>query len=58
MANGRTEDDDYGDLRLQSGSLAIDVGDNALIPDGVITDLDGNYRIANGTVDIGAGRGI
>ncbi|MGD9125921.1 MAG: choice-of-anchor Q domain-containing protein [Planctomycetia bacterium] len=36
------------------GSPVIDAGDNALVPSGVITDLAGNYRRHNGTVDIGA----
>ncbi len=43
-----------GDYRLQAGSPAIDVGDNSLLPTGVTTDLDGNTRIVNGTVDLGA----
>ena len=53
-----------GDLRLQSGSPAIDVGDNAADLDGagsdtttisdIATDLAGNPRIMNTTVDLGA----
>ncbi|AYQ33350.1 BspA family leucine-rich repeat surface protein [Runella sp. SP2] len=44
-----------GNLRLQPSSPAINVGNNALIPNGVTTDLDGNPRIFNnGTVDMGA----
>jgi predicted outer membrane repeat protein len=43
-----------GNLRLNTGSPAIDAGDNADIPAGIATDLDGNQRIWNGTVDLGA----
>lgn len=53
-----TEDDDSGDLHLQSSSPAIQAGDNALAtyPDGspIATDRDGNNRVYGGTVDIGA----
>jgi predicted outer membrane repeat protein len=42
-----------GDLRLQAYSPAINVGNNADVPMGVTTDLDGNDRIINGTVDMG-----
>ena len=37
-----------------ASSLAINHGNNALIPPGVTTDQRGYARIANGTVDIGA----
>ena len=43
-----------GNLRLQTGSPAINTGSNAAVPDGTATDLDGNIRIWNGTVDMGA----
>jgi PKD repeat protein len=42
------------DLRLQSGSPAIDAGINDAIPAGITTDLAGVPRIMNGTVDMGA----
>ncbi|HAJ38174.1 MAG TPA: hypothetical protein DCL15_21080, partial [Chloroflexi bacterium] len=41
-----------GDYRLQAGSPAIDAGNNLSVT--VATDLDGNPRIANGVVDMGA----
>lgn len=46
-----------GDYRLQSASLCIDRGSDALIPSGITTDRDGNPRISpavSGTVDMGA----
>lgn len=62
-----TGDDDYGDLRLQAGSAAIDAGDDAYIrwdfadmdDDGDTTedepfDLDGNPRNVGESVDQGA----
>ncbi len=43
--------------RLQGGSPAIDSGSNALHPDGVFRDLDGNVRFAGTSVGTG-GQGI
>ncbi|MCP3905269.1 MAG: hypothetical protein GY715_16710 [Planctomycetes bacterium] len=45
------------DVHLSVGSPAIDVGDNGSLPAGVTTDLDGNDRIQNGIVDMGAYEG-
>ncbi len=42
-----------GNLRLTCGSTAIDAGNNAAIM-GFMTDLDGNDRIFNDIVDMGA----
>jgi hypothetical protein len=41
-----------GDLRSQSDSPCINVGDNAYSP--ASPDLDSNPRIVGGTVDVGA----
>jgi fibronectin-binding autotransporter adhesin len=53
-----TPDDDYGNLRLQGDSLAINSGSNALAVDAqgdsLDVDFDGDPRIVYGTVDIGA----
>jgi hypothetical protein len=46
--------DSGSDFRLQSGSPCIDVGNNASIPGGTSTDMDGNPRIVNSIVDMGA----
>jgi hypothetical protein len=50
-----TEDDN---LRLLAGSACLDAGDNSALPPSVHTDLDGNPRIINGTVDMGAYEGL
>jgi len=43
-----------GNLRLRLGSPAFDAGDNLALPPEVTTDLDGNPRISNSRVDMGA----
>lgn len=45
-------DADGGDFHLQASSLCIDVGDNSVVSGTV--DLDGNTRIVNSIVDMGA----
>jgi hypothetical protein len=42
-----------GNFRLRAGSPCIDRGDNAVVAAGAV-DLDGNPRIVNGWVDMGA----
>jgi parallel beta-helix repeat protein/predicted outer membrane repeat protein len=49
-----TEDDN---LRLLGGSPCINAGDNSAVPPSVVTDLDGNPRIINSIVDMGAYEG-
>ncbi len=49
--------DDSGDLRLSRGSPGIDMGTNTTNPPLPATDLDGDPRILNGTVDMGAYEG-
>lgn len=41
-------------LRLTFESPAVDAGNNDFLPAGLSPDLDGNPRINNGTVDMGA----
>ncbi|GAG35257.1 unnamed protein product, partial [marine sediment metagenome] len=45
------------DYHLQASSPCIDAGDNTAIPPSVVVDLDGNPRIINGIVDMGAYEG-
>jgi len=52
-ANPLFVDAPSGNLRLQDGSPAIDAGNDAAVPPGVTTDLDGNPRF-DYTVDMGA----
>jgi len=44
-------------LRLLAGSPCIDVGDNSALPPSVTVDLDGNPRVVDGVVDMGAYEG-
>jgi len=50
-ANPMFADDDG---RLLAGSPCIDAGNDAAVPSGVTTDLDGNPRIQGTCVDMGA----
>jgi hypothetical protein len=43
-----------GELRLSKGSPCIDAGDNNAVPDDISSDQDGNPRILNSIVDLGA----
>lgn len=43
-----------GDLRLTSTSWVIDAGDNTKLPVSITKDVDGEDRILNSTIDIGA----
>ncbi len=52
-ANPMFTDASNNDFTLMSGSPAIDTGDNSKILSGIITDLLGNQRIYNTTVDMG-----
>jgi parallel beta-helix repeat protein len=48
------EDDN---LRLRSGSLCIDAGDNTAVPAGITTDLDGNPRFVDDPNTLDKGKG-
>ena len=65
-----TDDDLYGDLRLEPGSPAVDAGDVGLVPDDVFdldgdgitdeplpVDLDGEPRVQDAGVELGAYEG-
>ncbi|CAE7357441.1 unnamed protein product [Symbiodinium necroappetens] len=43
-----------GDYSLASSSPAIDAGDASVVPGDVLTDIEGEDRIVNGQVDMGA----
>jgi hypothetical protein len=45
---------DQEDFRLQACSPAINSGNSGALPAGLVTDLSGAERIANGPVDLGA----
>ncbi len=42
------------DYRLQDGSPCINAGDNSAIPQSLLEDIDGNPRITDGIMDMGA----
>jgi VCBS repeat-containing protein len=46
-------DSEHGNYRLQWSSPAIDMGNNAALPPTITTDLAGDTRIINGTIDLG-----
>jgi hypothetical protein len=48
------QDGDYGDLELQQFSMCINVGNNAAVPPGIVTDAAGRARIVGEIVDLGA----
>ena len=52
-----TATDNANYLRLKAGSPAVNAGNNAYIPSGIITDAVGAARIQDGTVDLGAYEG-
>ncbi len=49
------DDDGY---TLLPGSPSIDAGNQALLPPGIVTDLNGNPRVLGGQVDQGAYEGV
>jgi hypothetical protein len=54
VANPDPNTGDLGNLQLQAGSPCIDAGNASAVPPGVVTDLAGDNRILDGTVDMGA----
>lgn len=55
QVNPITAPNNTGNFHLLTGSIAINVGDNAENPES--NDLGGNTRIQNGTIDLGAYEG-
>lgn len=53
-ANPMFVDAANADYQLLTGSPAINAGNNSFVPTGIVTDLLGNQRIYNTTVDLGA----
>lgn len=54
---GNTDNDPLfadSDYRLKPDSPCVNMGDNSAVPSSVTTDLDGNPRIVNSVVDMGA----
>lgn len=47
-----------GNYSLSAASPALDQGDNSFLPAGITTDLAGNARIQNTTIDLGAYEGM
>ncbi|MFQ5463689.1 MAG: right-handed parallel beta-helix repeat-containing protein [Phycisphaerae bacterium] len=47
-------DPGLGDFHLSTDSPCIDAGNNDAVPQSVTTDLDGNPRVVNAVVDMGA----
>ncbi|MHC4612046.1 MAG: choice-of-anchor Q domain-containing protein [Planctomycetota bacterium] len=50
-------DPEADNLRLFYGSPCVNAGDNGALPPGITTDIDGNPRILDGIVDLGAYEG-
>ncbi|MBN2271229.1 MAG: hypothetical protein JXN61_11485 [Sedimentisphaerales bacterium] len=46
-------DEDYGNYRPQPDSPCVNAGDNSAVPPAILTDLMGNPRIYDGSVDMG-----
>ncbi|RRJ88503.1 T9SS C-terminal target domain-containing protein [Paenimyroides tangerinum] len=53
-ANPLFVDPSQNNFRLQNNSPAINIGNNIYLPSTTTTDIEGNSRIVNSTVDLGA----